>query len=226
MVTAILTTSPGNISKKRKQNKLNQLESCSSFIVLCMSWVQATQKNESDKSPPACHLPPSHCSCRCSSYAIDVDLSGWPQDTKTPSTSNVHNFFFKCMPKCRELMLQDCLLVHKDWCVKHFLTLKGGSVFSLCGTWSRVPSVLLLFKLDVMSGTLLKSAFEIKHINKLDSYRTETGKVFAPTCQHFHCSVQLYQQERITEPIRLEKTSETIESNLQPNTTISTRPRQ
>lgn len=97
-------------------------------------------------------------------------------------------------------MLQDCLLVHKDWCVKHFLTLKGGSVFSLCGTWSRVPSVLLLFKLDVMSGTLLKSAFEIKHINKLDSYRTETGKVFAPTCQHFHCLVQLHQQERITEP--------------------------
>lgn len=100
----------------------------------------------------------------------------------------MHTNFFKLMPygkffatKCRALTPQHCLLVHKDFCVKHFLTLKGGSVFSLCGTWSRVPSVLLLFKLDVMSGTLLKSAFEIKHINKLEGYRTETGKVFALT---------------------------------------------
>lgn len=223
MVTAILRVSPGNISKKRRQNKLNQLESCSSFTVLCRNWVQAIQKNEFDKSPPACHLPPSHCSCRCSSCAADANLSGWPQDTKTPSTANMHTIFFKLRPyvkffpiKCRALMLQHCLLVHKDCYVKHFLTLKGGSVFSLCGTWSRVPSVLLLFKLDVMSGTLLKSAFEIKHINRFEGYKTETGKVSALTCQHFQCLVQLQQQERITESIRLEKTSETTESNLWP----------
>lgn len=121
-------------------------------------------------------------------------------------------------------MPQHHLLVHKDCCVKHVLTLKGVSVFSLCGTWSSVPSVLLLFKLDVTSGTLLKSVFEIKHINKLEGYRTETGKLFALTCQHFQCLKQFHQRERITESIRLEKISETIESNLWPNTTTSTRP--
>lgn len=130
-------------------------------------------------------------------------------------------FFFKLMPyvkflptKFRALTLEHCLLIHGDCCVKHFLTLKGGSVFSLCGTWSRVPSVLLLFKLDVTSGTLLKSAFEIKHTNKLEGYRTKPGKVFGLTCQHFQCLVQLHQQERIRESVRLEKISETIESNL------------
>lgn len=133
--------------------------------------------------------------------------------------------YVKFFPKkCRALMPQHHLLVHKDCCVKHILTLKGVSVFSLCGTWSSVPSVLLLFKLDVTSGTLLKSVFEIKHINKLEGYRTETGKLFALTCQHFQCLKQFHQRERITESIRLEKISETIESNLWPNTTTSTRP--
>lgn len=128
MVTAVLTASPGTISKKRRQNKLNQLESCSSFTVLSRNWVQATQKNESDKSPPACHLPPLHCSCRGSSCAEDADLSGWPQDTRTPSTANMHTIFFKLMPyvkflptKYRALMLQHCLLVHKDCCESIFL---------------------------------------------------------------------------------------------------------
>ena len=180
---------------------MNQTESVRKLQQLYCSLqnrVQVTQKHEFDKSLPVCHLPPSHCFWRCSSCAIDADLSGWPQDNKILSTANMHKTFSKLVPyvkffptKRRALILQHWFFVHEDCYVKHVLTLKGGSVFSRCGTWSRVPSVLLLFKLDVTSGTLLKSAFERKQINKLEGYRTETGKAFAFICKYFQCLLEL-----------------------------------
>lgn len=100
--------------------------------------------------------------------------------------------YVKLFPtECKALTLQHCLFIHKDCYVKHVLTLKGRPIFSLCGTWSRVPSVLLLFKLDVTSGTLLKSVFKRKQINKLEGYKTGTGKVFAFICKYFQCLVEL-----------------------------------
>ena len=71
-----LNNKPQKYQEKENMNQTESVRKLQQLYCSLQNRVQVTQKHEFDKSLPVCHLPPSHCFWRCSSCAIDADLSG------------------------------------------------------------------------------------------------------------------------------------------------------